>query len=119
MGLLDGDIADAIASGFDGLLLAGKLRKTTVTGRDQYGDPITATVDYQVQGLQETYSAIMILAGGIPATDVKLLLIAGLCGAAPAIADKVQMGGQWFQIRNVAIDPAAATYECQSFRVPS
>lgn len=119
MGLLDGDIADAISAGFDGLLLAGTLRKVTTVSRDSVGDPVTTTADYTVQGLQETYSAIVRKMAGIPETDVKLLLIAGLCGAAPAIGDKVQMNGQWFQVRDVSIDPAGATYECQSFRVPS
>jgi len=116
MGILDGDIADAIASGFDGLLLNGTLRKNATAGRDSNGDPITASADYAVQGMQDTYSAVIRKMAGIPETDVKLLLIAGLCGAAPAIGDKVQMNGQWFQIRDVSIDPAGATYECQSFR---
>lgn len=117
MGLLDGDIADAIAGGFDGLLLAGTLRKTVTTGRDANGDPITATADYAVQGLEESYSALIRVVAGIPATDVKILLIAGLCGAIPAIGDKLQLGGKWFQIRVVSFDPARATVECQSFGI--
>lgn len=115
---LAGSLANAIASGFRGKLLPGTLRKNTTTSRDSFGDPVSTTADYAVQGLQETYSALIIAAGGVPATDVKLLLIAGLCGAAPAIGDKIQMNGQWFQVRDVKIDPAGATYECQSFRVP-
>lgn len=119
MGLLDGDIADAIASGFDGLLLAGTLTKTTVTGRDGYGDAVTTTAQYPVQGFLEAYGALMIVAAGIPATDVKMTLIAGLCGAVPAMQDKVSLGGTVYQLRNVAIDPAGATYTCQAFRIPS
>jgi hypothetical protein len=115
---LAGSLANAIAAGFRGKLLPGTLRKETAVSRDSVGDPVVTTADYAVQGLQETYGALIIAAGGIPSTDIKLLLIAGLCGAAPAIGDKVQMNGQWFQVRNVNIDPAGATYECQSFRVP-
>jgi hypothetical protein len=114
---LAGPMAKAIAAGFNGKLLPGTLRKVTSTGRDGNGDPITTTDDYAVQGMQDTYGAVMRKMAGIPETDVKLLLIAGLCGAAPAIGDKVQMNGQWFQIRDVSIDPASATYECQSYAV--
>jgi len=114
---LAGSLANAIAAGFRGKLLPGTLRKNTTASRDSVGDPIVTTADYAVQGLQETYSAVIVAMGGVPATDVKLLLIAGLCAAAPAIGDKVQMNGQWFQVRDVKIDPAGATYECQSFKV--
>ena len=119
MGLLDGDIADAIAGGFDGLLLTGTLQKTTVTGRDNYGDPIYTTSTSAVQGFLDTYSAIMIAAAGIPATDVRVILIAGLCAAAPAISDKVTLGGTTYQIRNIARDPANATYDMQCFKAPA
>jgi hypothetical protein len=119
MGLLDGDIADAIAGGLAGLLLTGTLQKTTVTGRDSYGDPIYTTSTAAVQGFLDTYSAIMIAAAGIPATDTRIILIAGLCDAAPAIADKVTLGGVTYQIRNIARDPANATYDCQAFKAPA
>jgi hypothetical protein len=119
MGLLDGDIADAIAGGFDGLLLTGTLQKTTVTGRDSYGDPIYTTATSAVQGFLDTYSAIMIAAAGIPATDVRVILIAGLCDAVPAISDKVTLGGTTYQIRNIARDPANATYDMQCFKAPA
>jgi hypothetical protein len=114
---LAGSLANAIAAGFNGKLLPGTLRKVTSTGRDGFGDPTTTTADYAVQGMLDPYSAVMRKMAGIPETDVKLLLIAGLCGAAPSIGDKVQINSQWFQVRDVSIDPAGATYECQSFRV--
>jgi hypothetical protein len=118
-GLLDGLAAD-IAGALNGQLYAGTLRKQVPTGaKNEYGDPITTPVDYAVQGFLDTYSAIMIMAAGIPATDVKLVMIAGLCGAVPAIADKVMIGGKVYQLRNVVIDPAGATYTCQAFAVPS
>lgn len=119
MGLLDGDIADAVAAGFDGLLLTGTLQKSTVTDRDEYGDPVYSTSSFAVQGFLDTYSAIMIAAAGIPATDTRIILIAGLCDAVPAIADKVTLGGVVYQIRNIARDPANATFDMQCYRLAS
>lgn len=120
---LSGSLANAIAAGFNGKLLPGTLRKSTTTGRDSVGDPVTTTADYAVQGLVDNYDAVVRARAGIPATDSKILLIAGLCGAAPAIGDKVmfsagQYAGQWWQFRDVGIDPAGATFEAQSFRIP-
>lgn len=116
---LDGQMAKAIAAGFNGKLLSGTLRKIVTSGLDGHGDPITTTTDYPTQGTIDSYSALIKAQAGIPSTDVKILLIAGLTGAEPLIADRVQLRGQWFQIRNVSPDPALATYECQSFGVQS
>jgi len=114
---LAGSLANAIATGFNGKLLPGTLRKVTTTGRDSKGDPITSTADYAVQGLQDNYSAFFRAGAGIPDDDLKILLIARLCGATPAIGDHININGGWFQVRKVAFDPAGATYECQSFSV--
>lgn len=119
MGLLDGQIKQAIAAGFNGKLLKGTLRKITATGRAANGDPVTTTTDYACQGFREAYSAFFRAQAGIPDDDTKITLIAGLCGAAPAVEDKVNISGGWWQIRKVAIDPAGATYELQCFGVPS
>lgn len=119
MGLLDGQIRAAIAKGFNGKLLSGTLRKVTTTGRDANGDPITTTTDYACHGFVDDYSAITRMAAGIPATDSRVTLIAGLCAAEPAIGDKVLVSGQWWQVRAVSKDPAGATFELQSFRVTS
>lgn len=116
---LEGKLAAALAKGFAGKLLTGTLRKVTTSGRDAHGDPISGTADYPVQGFVDNYSAMTRAAAGIPMEDSKIVLIAGLCGAAPAIGDKVQLQGQWWQVRAVAIDPAGATYELQSYRVPA
>jgi len=114
---LAGSLANAIAAGFNGKLLPATLRKVTTTGRDSKGDPVTSTADYAVQGLQDSYSAYFRAGAGIPDDDVKLLLIARLCGAAPAIGDSININGGWFQVRKVAFDPASATYDCQCFKV--
>lgn len=119
MGLLDGAIKKAIADGFRGTLLSGTLTKITTTGRGSNGDPTTTTANYAVQGFREAYSAFFRAQAGIPDDDTKITLIAGLCGAEPAIGDKIILSGGTWQVRKVAIDPAGATYDCQCFGVPS
>lgn len=120
MGLLDGQISQAIAAGFRGKLLSGTLTKITSTGRDGgNGDPTTTTANYPVQGFREAYSAFIRVQAGIPDDDTKITLIAGLCGSAPAIGDKIILSGGTWQVRKVAIDPAQATYDCQCFGVPA
>lgn len=117
MGLLDSQIKAAIAKGFNGKLLSGTLRKVATTGRDANGDPITTTTDYPCQGFVDAYSAMVRIAAGIPETDSKIVLIAGLVATEPAIGDRVQLSGQWWQARAVSKDPADATFELQSYRV--
>lgn len=119
MGLLDGQIKAAIANGFRGKLLKGTLRKVTAAGRSSNGDPTTAPADYACQGFREAYSAFFRAQAGIPDDDVKIVLIAGLCGAAPVSGDKINLSGGWWQVRKVDIDPAGATYSAQCFGVPS
>ncbi|TGU44637.1 hypothetical protein EN788_22230 [Mesorhizobium sp. M2D.F.Ca.ET.145.01.1.1] len=115
---LAGSLANAIAAGFNGKLLSGTLRKVTTTGRASNGDPVTSTADYAVQGLQDNYSAFFRANAGIPDDDLQILLIARLCGAAPAIGDRININGGWFQVRKVGFDPAGATFDCQCFSIP-
>jgi hypothetical protein len=119
MGLLDGAIKQAIATGFRGKLLKGTLRKVTATGRATNGDPVTTTSDYACQGFREAYSAFFRAQALIPDDDVQIVLIAGLTGAAPIAGDKINLVGAWWQVRKVDIDPAGATYSCQCFGVPA
>lgn len=116
---LAGPLAAAIAKGFNGKLLAGTLRKVTSTARDANGDPIETTDDYPVQGFPDDWGAVMRLAAGIPATDSLVVLIAGLCPVEPSIGDRVYLSGVWWQVRAVKPDPAKATFELQSYRVPA
>lgn len=115
MGLLDGDIADAIADGFDGLLLTGTLTKFTATGRDADGDTITTPTPYACQGVIENYDGVYRVQAQIPETDVRVLLIAGLTASVPAIGDTITMSGRNYRVRKVSRDPASATYDCQSY----
>jgi hypothetical protein len=114
---LEGKLAAALAKGFNGKLMPVILRKVVTSGRDAHGDPITTTQDFAGQGFPDSYSAIVMAAAGIPATDSKIILIAGLTAAEPAVGDKVLVRLNWFQIRNVVVDPARATFECQCFKV--
>lgn len=117
MGLLDGQIKNAIASGFRGKLLTATIRKETVTSRDANGDPVTTATNYAAQGARSDYSAFYKKQAGIPDDDVQIILIAGLCDAVPERGDQVKISGAWYQVRRVKIDPASASYELQSFSI--
>lgn len=120
MGLLTGDIKKAIANGFRGKLLNGTLTKVNTTGRNPAnGDPITTSVSYPVQGFRDVYTQFYRAQAGIPDEDVRITLIAGLCGAEPNIGDKITMSGAVWQVRKIGgIDPAGATFDLQCFQIP-
>ena len=117
--MLDGQIRSAIASGFKGRLLTGTLTRTTPGGGlDKYGDPIApSTSTFRCEGFVETFSAFYRAQAGIPDTDVKILLIAGLIDTVPVKDDRVTFRGVTYQIRRVLdIDPAKATYALQGYK---
>lgn len=118
MGLLDGAIKKAIADGFRGKLLSGTLTKIVATGRDSgNGDPTTTPVSYPVQGFRDVYSQMFRTQAGVPDDDVRITLIAGLCGAEPAIGDKVTIAGGTYQVRKIGgVDPAGATFDLQCYK---
>lgn len=119
MALLDGQIRNAIASGFAGRLLKGTLTRTTPGGGlDKYGDPISpTTTTYPCEGFVENFSAFYRAQAGIPDTDVKILLIAGLIDTVPQKDDRVTFRGTVYQIRRVLeIDPAEASYTLQGYK---
>lgn len=123
MGLLDGQIADAIYAGFKGKLKTGVLRKVVIgqsAGLDDKGDPIdVAPVDYPFEGFTSQYKADFMARAGIPDTDLKVSIFAKSldAGIAPANDDKAYIDGVWYQIRKKAIDPAGAMWICQSFEI--
>lgn len=112
-------IPKAIADGFRGKLLKGTLIKVNTTGRDPTnGDPVTTTASYPVQGFRDVYSQFYRAQAGIPDEDVRITLIAGLCGAEPAIGDKVTIAGGTWEVRKIGgVDPAGATFDLQCFAV--
>lgn len=118
--MLDGQIRNAIAAGFKGKLLKGSLTRTTPGGGlDKYGDPVTPTqATYPCEGFVESFSAFYRAQAGIPDTDVKILLIAGLINTVPVKDDRVTFRGVTYQIRRVLdIDPAEASYQLQGYEL--
>lgn len=119
MALLDGQIRNAIAAGFKGRLLKGTLTRTIPsTETDDYGDPVgTTTTAYPCEGFVESFSAYYRAQAGIPDTDVKILLIAGLINTVPTKDDRVTFRGTTYQIRKTAdVDPAGASYTLQGYQ---
>lgn len=124
MGLLDGDLAQSIYDGFRGQLLTGVLRKRAIAnsgGLDRAGDPIAplAPTDYPIEGFVDRYSDFTRAQAGIPATDLRLCIFGKSlpAGIEPAKDDIAQLGGVWYQVRERAIDPAGALWDCRSFQI--
>jgi hypothetical protein len=96
---------------------------------DKGGDPIDppAPDDHDAQGFIDRYSEFTQAQAGIPRDDLKLCLFGKSLpdGVAPEKDDICQVtgpagsifAGRWFQIRERAIDPAGALWECQSFEI--
>jgi hypothetical protein len=115
---LESAISQAIASGFKGLLLTGTIRRETVGSLTDEGDPVTTFTDYPFEGIRDNFSAYYAATAGIPVTDARILIIAGLCPIIPAQDDKIKIGGAWYQVRRITeIDPATATYTLAGFAI--
>lgn len=115
MGLLDGQIRNAIAAGFKGKLLKGTLtRATPGGGLDKFGDPVSVSLTtFRIEGFEEARSAEYKTRMGVPDTDTVILLIAGLINppTVPTKDDTITFRGKTWQVRKlVATDPAEATY---------
>jgi len=120
--LLESAIKKQVAAGFKGKLLPGTLRRETHTTTNGFGDPVSPTVTtYAFEGIRETFDAGYAAGAGIPETDVKVLIIAGLLAAAagqPRKGDKVFINGAWHEVRRIiGIDPAGATYSLQCYEI--
>lgn len=118
---LEGQLAKAIASGFKGKLLKGTVERRGSSGVDEYGDPVpSASSVFAIEGFLEGYSAFIRAQAGIPESDSKLTIIAGLSRPSfqPRAEDVVRISGKTFNlIRLTNTDPAIATYECQVSQV--
>ena len=117
--LLEGALAKSIAQAFKGKLIAGTLRRSSTTSVDSKGDPVVATADYPFNGFTDTYSVYTKAAAGIPETDLKVNILGASIAVVPRKDDQVQLGGQWFHLRNTMTDPAKALYECQAYLIPN
>ncbi len=98
--------------------MKGVLRRGTSSGVDSRGDPIGKTyTTFNMEGFPDTYTALYKSQAGIPASDVKLLIIGGSLATRPQKDDQVQFRGRWYQVRAVSTDPGEATWELQSFEI--
>lgn len=123
MGLLDGQIANAIFNGFKGKLLKGTLRKFVVdqtVGLNTKGDPIAVDpVDYTCEGFVDEYSEFFRAQTGIPDTDCKVCIFAKSLpsGVRPLKDDLAQFQSVWYVLRSGATDPATALWEGRATRI--
>jgi hypothetical protein len=121
--LLEGELRDAVAEALRDELLSGTLRRTEralSAGRDEHGDPTDLVQrSWDVVGFVEGYSEAFRAQAGIPATDVRVNLLAGTLPATvrPTPDDRVEVGGKTYQLRRVQTDPATALFDCQAFEV--
>lgn len=115
---LEGQLRNAIANGFKGKLLVGTLTRMVRGGVDEYGDPISTPNEFRVEGFVDQYSDAYKAQAGIPAQDVKIILIAGNSATQPQKEDNISFAGYpTYQVREVKTDPAKATWELQSFGI--
>lgn len=119
MGLLDGDLAQAIYDGFKGRLLSGIIRqRTTSGGLDSYGDPVgQSSSDSTIEGFVEEYDDSYIANAGIPKDSIKVNIFAKSAdGVRPSRDDIVRFDrgatSTWYQLRRVKTDPAEALWVC-------
>jgi len=119
--LLPTEIANIVASAFNGKLMTGTLRREVSTTVDSDGDRVAGTpLTYQVQGIRESFSAYYATFNNIPNTDVKIMLIANLTVpfTMPLKDDKIYIRSQWHMVRKVLeIDPASASINLQCFEI--
>ena len=117
--LLESQIKKQVAAAFKGVLLPGTLRRVASTTVDSNGDPVPGTATtFTFEGIRETFNAAYAAAAGIPVTDIKILIIAGLMNTDPQKDDQILMRGQWNQVRAlIDRDPANATHTLQCFEI--
>lgn len=112
-------IRKAIAQGFKGRLLVGKVRRRTTILNDYNDTETLSYADYAFDGHREDFDAQYRALAQIPAQDVKILVILGSTTIMPTQDDLVQIGGAWHKVRRVMqVDPASATAMLQAFQVP-
>jgi hypothetical protein len=122
--IANGYIRKAIARGFNGRLLNGVLRRKTAASVNTFGDPTYVNTDYPFQGIREDFDAAYRERALIPATDAKILVILGSikptsANITPQQNDSIQIDGSWWKVRKVLeVDPARASAELQSYRIP-
>lgn len=117
---LEAQIKKQVASAFRGKLLSGTLRRVESSSLDANGDLIPgAPSEYRFEGIRDSYSAFYRGQAGIPAQDVRFLVLLGSVSPAttPMQGDQIKLANTgWHQIREIPeIDPAGATANCQCY----
>jgi hypothetical protein len=100
---------------FDPSLVDGRRLRSL----NAYGDPVPgAASTWTFDGIVDSFSAFFAATAGIPATDVRVLIIAGSLATVPQQDDQVAFRGEWYQLRRlVERDPANATYIFSGFKI--
>ena len=99
-------------------MLQGTLQRLNNNGVDSFGDPVTTTANFVVEGFHDNFDTRYASQAGIPITDSKLTLILGNCQTDPVKDDVITLPGyKPFKVRSVKTDPAKASAECQVFQV--
>lgn len=123
-GILD-TIAAEVFKGFKGKLLTGTLKRVSPVesgGLDRFGDPIDQSVTtWTCEGFVDLSAKGFKGQDRVPKGDATVYIFGrSLSGGSvrPELDDKVQFGGDWYQLRSeIRTDPATALWECRADRV--
>lgn len=120
---LEAQIKKQVAAAFRGKLIRGTIRRAGAASLDEFGDPVPGAPEtFAFEGTRESYSAAYRVQAGIPAEDVKFLVLLGSVrpAASPRRGDHIRLTNTpWHMIREIPeVDPAGATAACQCYSVP-
>lgn len=112
MGLLDGDLREVFGSVFAPLLLDAVITRVTLVP-DGAGGLTETAVTADAKGMVEQYSAYERARLGVPATDVKLILLQKDVPIRIDVHSKVMIRGQLYSVQDWSEDPAQASWTVQ------
>jgi hypothetical protein len=117
--LLESAIRDQVATAFRGKLLTGTLRRVGATSVDDHGDRVPGTATpFSFEGIRDTFNAVYAANAGIPASAIRILIIAGSLSTDPRRGDQVLIRSQWHEVIEILErDPANATHVLQCFEI--
>ena len=110
---LEGPIAEEIYEGLSDLFLDGTLHQTKKTGGGAFSAGSQSTTPTPIKGIIEEYSLFVRTQLGIPANDVKIIILRKRldeASIAPAVGDAVTLRGTRYRLLEAATDPAHATW---------
>lgn len=114
MTILD-TIPSIVSGAMGGLVFAtGSMKRVSARTPDGRGGFDDTTTSVEVQGLVTNYSDRMRIAGGIPADQRKVLILAHGLATPPVPEDIITLGGRDWKIIEVTTDPAIAVYVCRA-----